>query len=277
MSGAGREAVLRAYLLGALSPEAQEPIDQEVVEDPAAHEEMLAAQDDLIHAYLAGSLSAEDRERFESHFLASRRRRERVDFIRSLLTAVARENASARQAPGAPRSRRLTTALPWAAAVAIGLAGGAWSVVERQRADRAIASAQQRESAQAATIAQQRERIDALESRAASPPSSDITTWPLKRGRLRAPGVTETHEARRDGWIRLSVPIAPEQRSASFVASLQTPEGKELERVPGLVVDGPQGAVVEAIVPARRMPRGTYVLSLQYGRDAELPIPISVR
>lgn len=280
MSGSDREVLLRAYLLGALSPEEQEPIDDQIAEDEAAHEDLLATQDDLIHAYLADALPAADRERFESHFLASPRRRERMAFIRSLLVAVAREAPPA-VAPGPAitarepvvvPARRWTIALPWAAAVVIGLAGGAWSIGERRRADQEIASAQERERALAAAIDEQRERIRALEAQAAES-IADVPTWTLGGNLLRGSRGTESHQAKREGAIRLRAPIAPEHRAVQVVASLQTPEGKELMRVRSLrATGGADGFVVDVIVGASLLPRGTYVLSLQSSSGVELGV-----
>lgn len=285
MSGADREALLRAYLLGTLSPEEQEPIDRQVVEDEVAHEELLATQDDLIHAYLAGGLSDADRERFESHFLASPRRRERVAFIRSLMTAVSREDSPAAAPTVAPitsarhaaPSHRWTAALPWAAMVAVGLAGGAWSVGERRRADREIAGAQERERALAARIDEQRRQIETLQGQV---DADDVVTWDVEDDAQRGPDRPAVYQARPAGSVRLRASLPPGPHGA-LVASLQTPDGAELQRVPGLrAQEGPSGPFVDVFVSASLLRHGTYVLSIQldHGARGELKVgTLSVR
>ena len=104
------EADLRAYLLGVLPPERQDSIEERFFADKELHLQLQATGDDLIHAYLAGELSPADRERFETHFLASPRRRERLAFVRSLMTAVDRVQSAAR-APRRPL-RMVSVCLP---------------------------------------------------------------------------------------------------------------------------------------------------------------------
>src|SRR4029450_11495709 len=94
-----------SYLLGKLPPKEVLEWEERLFTDDELNEELAASADDLIHAYLDGQLSAEDRARFEAHFLASPRRRERVVFVRDLLTAIRR--GAARAPPGAaPTPRR---------------------------------------------------------------------------------------------------------------------------------------------------------------------------
>jgi hypothetical protein len=100
------------YLLGRASPSAREEIERRLFTDEPAHEELLAAIDDLIHAYLSGALSPEDRRRFESDFLAVPEHRRRLVFVRDLLAALDR---SAEPRPGWRR---------WAVAAAAALAAG---------------------------------------------------------------------------------------------------------------------------------------------------------
>jgi len=79
------------YLLGRASPRAREEMERRLFTDEPAHEELLAAIDDLIHAYLSGALSPEDRRRFESDFLTVPEHRRRLVFVRDLLAALDRQ------------------------------------------------------------------------------------------------------------------------------------------------------------------------------------------
>jgi anti-sigma factor RsiW len=72
------------YLLGLL-PEAEAEVCDEmsIIDDEfAAH--LQAAEDDLIDAYVRGELAGHERAQFESYYLASPRRREKVNFARAL-------------------------------------------------------------------------------------------------------------------------------------------------------------------------------------------------
>lgn len=262
--GPDREADLRAYLLGVLPPERQDEIDERFFADEVLHAELQATADDLIHAYLSGELSATDRERFETHFLASPRRRERMAFVRSLVTAVDRVRASAAPAPS--RSRRMTM-LPWAAVLIVGLVAGGWSIGERRRGERDRASAQQREDSLRRQLLAQGERVRELEGRVPSTGEpADLVTWALRSGVERGSGSADGFTVRGD-WIRLRVPLEHDLRVASYRASLLTGEGREVLRVGGLrEAKGPKGRTVDVIVPAGLLRPGAYLLSLQ--RDA---------
>src|SRR5687767_9095632 len=75
------ERQLVRYLLGLLSPQDEEQLEERYFKDPALQEEIEATADDLIHSYLSGGLSAEERERFDAHFLASPAQRERLELV----------------------------------------------------------------------------------------------------------------------------------------------------------------------------------------------------
>lgn len=121
MTGSRPDTMVREYVLGGLAAAQREEVDERLLTDPDFHAEVRATGDDLIHAYLSAELTAADRERFESFFLASPRRQERVAFMRSLLEAAKK----ARRAP-------VAALLPWAAALLVGLAAGGWGLSERR-------------------------------------------------------------------------------------------------------------------------------------------------
>ena len=94
--GHTNEQTLVDYLLGRLPEAEQGRMEERLFTEDGLDEELLATADDLIHAYVSGSLSDEDRRRFETHFLAQPRHRERLAFIRDLGQAVG-EVAASRQ------------------------------------------------------------------------------------------------------------------------------------------------------------------------------------
>ena len=85
------------YLLGDLGGKEEASLEQEYFRDDGQFEHLRAMEDELIDRYLRGELSAREHRRFETHFLASPLRRERVHSAKALLEAIA---------PTAMRSRR---------------------------------------------------------------------------------------------------------------------------------------------------------------------------
>jgi hypothetical protein len=88
-------ATITRYLLGNLEEEEQDRIEQRYFTDPELLALVEATEDDLIDAYVRGELSAADRARFESHFLRSRRRRERVKTAEALLAQLPSKSSRA--------------------------------------------------------------------------------------------------------------------------------------------------------------------------------------
>lgn len=78
------------YLLGVLPDAVTERLDEQGLIDDDFADRLKLAEDDLIDAYVSGTLTGDMRERFESYYLASPRRREKVAFARRFLTAVDR-------------------------------------------------------------------------------------------------------------------------------------------------------------------------------------------
>lgn len=264
--GAGREAELRSYLLGTLPPAQAEEIDEQLIADAEFHAELQATADDLIHAYLEGELTPGDRERFKSHFLASSRQRERVVFVRDLVAAVGRSQpvGYARLVPSAPTPRaRLVSMLPWAAALAVGLAAGGWGIGERRLREREAAAAQQREEALRLELAAQDERAKERDARAlAALQFGDITTRDLQPGVERGQDVANTITVS-GKWVRLRLRLDPDPRPPFYRASLQTPEGREVFGARGLpAAPGREGPTVEVMIPAELLRPGAYMLSI---------------
>src|SRR6185295_19025813 len=111
------------FLLGRLPPGEREVMEERLFTDDSLHERFETAADDLIHAYLSGELPEQERADFETHFLASPRRRERLAFVRDLAAAVERiaPPAGAPETPAAPEST-LGRWRAWAIAASVLLA-----------------------------------------------------------------------------------------------------------------------------------------------------------
>lgn len=146
--------VVTQYLLGALSEAEQERLDEMSLTDDEFADRLRVVENDLIDSYVGGELSGEALTRFNTHYLASPGRRERVRFAESLLAfadkavaAQARDTSSsaptshAEREPGFREASRwrffapLRPALQWglAAAVLLILIGGSYLFVENLR------------------------------------------------------------------------------------------------------------------------------------------------
>ncbi|MGI8732317.1 MAG: hypothetical protein ACR2LM_03320 [Pyrinomonadaceae bacterium] len=87
------------YLLGELSEQEQTQLEEQYFEDDALFERFLAVKDDLVDAYARGQLSPEKRQHFEAHFLATKRRRQRIEDARQLIGAITSASVDATGAP----------------------------------------------------------------------------------------------------------------------------------------------------------------------------------
>jgi anti-sigma-K factor RskA len=87
----------RQYLLGTLPPEERPTLEERLLTDESAYEELLLEEEELLDDYVAEALSPEESERFERNFLCTEERRRQLDFARALGRYVAR-NATAEPA-----------------------------------------------------------------------------------------------------------------------------------------------------------------------------------
>lgn len=81
---------LARYLLGLLPDEETERLEEATVVDDEVALRLRVVEQDLVDAYVSGMLDRELLEHFDSHYLASPRRRARVRFADSFLHAVDR-------------------------------------------------------------------------------------------------------------------------------------------------------------------------------------------
>lgn len=100
MREADEEAnVLRRYLLGELSGEEQERVEERFITDRDFKERVLAAEDGLIEDYLDGWLSAADKEQFVGHFLSTPEQQRKVKIAASLERYLSAERTRHPQEP----------------------------------------------------------------------------------------------------------------------------------------------------------------------------------
>ena len=97
------DQLLTRYLLGALTEEEAERLDEQSITDEEFALRLDAIEHDLIDAFVRGELSGDAQERFEHFYLSSQRRAEKVEFAKALLrwdeAARRAELLAAKQSP----------------------------------------------------------------------------------------------------------------------------------------------------------------------------------
>ena len=110
----GREdRQLARYLLGDMSDDEVEHIDERSIAEDGVAWRLRGIEDELVDAYVTGELRGEALQRFKWFYLASERRREKVRFAQSFLRAANRQAADVAE----QRLRRVTPRV-WGATVA---------------------------------------------------------------------------------------------------------------------------------------------------------------
>ena len=79
---------IKDYLLGRIPEEEDAEVGARLLTDHQFYEELSIVEDELIDRYLGGTLSDSDRESFESHFVSSYERQQKVRFARALRKRV---------------------------------------------------------------------------------------------------------------------------------------------------------------------------------------------
>jgi len=169
-----QERLTRRYLLGDLPESEQLALEEQYFSDSERLDEVWAVENQLVDDYARGRLPRKERARFESHYLASPRHRERVKFAKTLLEAADEELAGETVSSwrdrlmAALRGPQFAWTLPLAALLLI-VVGGAWFLTERSRLQDQLAALrseravkQERERELAEQIAAERERNDQL-------------------------------------------------------------------------------------------------------------------
>lgn len=85
---------IREYQLGQAAPEDSAHIEERLMTDDDFYQELLIVEDELVDQYLAGQLTASEKGSFETHFLATPERREKLRFARNLKKYVSTKQAA---------------------------------------------------------------------------------------------------------------------------------------------------------------------------------------
>lgn len=109
------------YILGLLPDDEAERVDEQTIVDDEMAARLRSVENDLVDAYVCGTLEGEWLERFESWYLASPRRRDKVKFARQFLNAVdrlPRQPAPAAAPVPSPSGRAARRGAIWLASAA---------------------------------------------------------------------------------------------------------------------------------------------------------------
>ena len=243
------DQLITRYLLGSLSAEETERLDELSLTDDEFAGRLQAVENELIDAYVEGELSGQTLEQFNSFYLSSPRRRERVGFAQALHT-VAERAAVGKQAANqqpvvrgpqvSPRSRtpwafgsRLPSSprlpLQWglaAAASLLLLVAGSWLMMEnwRLRGQMKQASAErtggeQRQRELLAQLAEQRSLASAKEK--------EVADLRESLDRLKQESTGSSSQPRLEVPTIVAFALAAQTRGISQIATLTIPAGTD--------------------------------------------------
>lgn len=103
------EGEIRKYLLGTLSEESRQGVEERLMTEEAFLEELTLAEGELIEDYVDGRLDDEERACFEQHFLSTDERHAQLRFARAL-GRYATAAVEARETNAVSHAARTTTA-----------------------------------------------------------------------------------------------------------------------------------------------------------------------
>lgn len=197
------------HLLGALSEDEAQRVEESAIVDDELAARLQRVEDDLVDAYARGTLEGDRLARFESFYLASPRRRERVEFAKRFLTTIDDGRVAAVPEPALAGTRESGWS-PWllAAAAALFLATG-MLLVRDVRLREEVTQVRQRLSAaeqQAAAVSGQ---LAEQQRAAAAPrePLADVREAPAPRAAL------------------VALVLLPQTRGAGPVSAVAIPSG----------------------------------------------------
>jgi hypothetical protein len=282
------EQVLLRYLLGELSENEQEQIEQSYFTDEALFEHLGVVEDELIDNYVRNGLSTLQREQFEKNFLCSPERHGRVELAEILQEFAARNStrriaSSLEKNPARPALAKLASSwLPMAAMVLLAIGSGLL-LIDRSRLKSDLDSARnQREELEKEKIALQQQAAErdarnqalALELERANDiapreksdrtSSTSVVAILLTSGFSRGGADSQTLSISPSVQIvrlKLAVFEDGQKRYKVFVKDV---DGREVWNVTGLkALTSREGRTVELKLPAKKLAEKDYIVTLK--------------
>jgi len=208
----------RAYLLGRLPSDESARLEVEVMEDAAVAERMEAAEAELIDDFVDGRLVADERRSFETAFLTTPIRKDRVRIAREIAARSTRssiESSAPRKAPAPVRFL-----LPLAAAIVAGV-GLSLFVQDEPGTKTATANPSPMPIPTPSPV---------IPSETPKPPTLRRATFALALAMARGVDVAQLVVPKDAELIELQVDLDGETRYRVFNARLVDAAGKELWR-----------------------------------------------
>jgi hypothetical protein len=141
MGPAFDDETLVQYLIGGLTADEAEPLDELIVADADFDVRLRAVEDDLVDAYVNGELTGETLARFTSHYLTSPTGRAKVEIAQALRGYRLQDVGVSVSA--APAARRAMAWWTLAAAAVLLLAAG-WLAIDNVRLRREASATRER-------------------------------------------------------------------------------------------------------------------------------------
>jgi cell division protein FtsL len=291
------QKTLARYLLGELTEAEQAALEQEYFADPRLFDQVVEAENELVDKYARGQLSSQQQQRFEEHFLAHPKRRERATFAQALTARVDVPNQIAVASSSQLDSwwSRLLASLQgpklaWGLSFALLLiiAGLVWFGLQTRRlhrelardeAERARQEAEQRnlqqqiagERARADQLASELDRLRAEQQAGAQTPTAFGPSAPAFITLML--NITGVRGAESGPPARLNIPAGTQQARIQlnlrdndyprYSVMIQSADGKEIFKRDGLRSPGKTRASLSVVVPASRLSKGDYILTLR--------------
>jgi hypothetical protein len=250
MQDSGREDLLRKYLLGLLSEDMQEHVEQQLMTDAAFRNDLGVTEAELADEYVAGELRGAEKQHFERMFLAHPSRRQQVAFARALHSQA---QSSARQKParaglfGFLRNHGVALQAALAAACLVLVIGaiplGYEVMRQHQELDRLATLERshteelQRERTERSRLEQELTSLKPTTALAGTPPNqiaANVIAFALSPGRVRDAGDSQRLVIA-PGKDAVRVELLLENSAyTGYDAMLQTAEGDEVWKQKGL-------------------------------------------
>lgn len=294
------EKLIIRFLLGDLSGEEREKVEDHFFDDDAFFEEMTIVEEELIDNYLRGKLTRENRKKFEDGFLSSPARRKRVDVARTVVNTlpdipdpdlpdipdpdppVTHESRSWFQSLFAGRNRAVQFAF---ASVALLLAAAVvwlWTELAKERnaldrlqAERArleqrkkeddeqFAKEQEHNKELTAQLESEQEKIQMLEQQLARLQPQPVPTFELTSGLTRSGGTIKSitiPSGAKTIQLKLYIDQSADKIYNAIIETEQREKVWSKERLKAQTTSS--GKVVSVSVPAKLFSNQTYVLTL---------------
>jgi len=288
------EETLRRYLLGESPAPEQAALETEFFADRELYEQVCEAENDLIEDYLRGTMPPTDREQFERHYFATPERRQQVEFARAMMRSLAQTEptASAERIIAGGVSPRLAgwwasllAPLRWPRpALGFSLAqpvllvqAGAWLLVARrdssrdqvasqalrareQELEKQLASEHEQNKQLTAELERVRDQLRVIEEKqTGSHPTPAIVTILLSGGPGREESKQQTFRIPPTAEVVQIQLKLNRSDHPNYRATVKTAEGRSIWSRTGIHASG---ATVSFRIPARLLPTGDYLLTL---------------